>query len=246
MKNKTIAFIGIGTYILSVLSSATDLAGNPTAPIALVFISGTATIIFYVAASIRLWKTTRLVATAFAASYIARSIFDLTQAITPPENGSLMVILANIAKVINLVAFIWAIITLYNNDAFIVRLAQHEELARSLSGMERKSVELANQIERAQLFFPLSAISHLLFFYGSAGGIWGLAIGISLLWSALVGILLGVVITFTICSFPIFAPIDTMEQVRNRQFFIGMWVKLAIILGGVGMIVLAVRSLIRF
>ena len=40
MKNKTIAIIGIGSYILSVITSAEDLEGNFVSPITLIIISG--------------------------------------------------------------------------------------------------------------------------------------------------------------------------------------------------------------
>ena len=56
MKNKTVAIFGIGTYILSVITSATDLEGNIKFPIALIAISGIATAIFIIMALVRLWK----------------------------------------------------------------------------------------------------------------------------------------------------------------------------------------------
>jgi hypothetical protein len=56
MKNKTLAIFGIGAYILSVLSSAENLEGAFVAPVALVVVSGIATLIFIVLATIRLWQ----------------------------------------------------------------------------------------------------------------------------------------------------------------------------------------------
>mgnify|MGYP001595036036 CR=1 FL=1 len=56
MKSRTIAIIGIVSYILLVITSATDLEGNFLLPIALIAISGIITIIFVVMATIRLWK----------------------------------------------------------------------------------------------------------------------------------------------------------------------------------------------
>ena len=65
MKNKTLAIFGIGTYVLSVLSSAEDLEGNSVAPIALIAISGTATAVFTIMAIARLWKEAKGVAITF-------------------------------------------------------------------------------------------------------------------------------------------------------------------------------------
>jgi hypothetical protein len=65
MKNKTLAIFGIGAYILSVISSAEDLAGNYTAPIVLVAISAMATLAFTIMATIRLWKTQKITAVLF-------------------------------------------------------------------------------------------------------------------------------------------------------------------------------------
>lgn len=56
MKNKTLAIFGIGAYILSVPSSATNLWGSSIVPDTLIFISGIATAAFVVMATIRLWR----------------------------------------------------------------------------------------------------------------------------------------------------------------------------------------------
>ena len=61
MKSKILALFGIGSYILSVLSSVTDLDDNSVAPIALILISGIATLVFYFLATIRLWKIQKIV-----------------------------------------------------------------------------------------------------------------------------------------------------------------------------------------
>ena len=50
MKSKTLVIFGIGAYILSVLSSAEDLAGNYTAPTALIAISAIAMLAFTIMA----------------------------------------------------------------------------------------------------------------------------------------------------------------------------------------------------
>ncbi len=112
MKNRTIAFFGIGTYILSVLSSAEDLEGNPNVPIALVAISGIATFVFIVMATIRLWKEAKSLSIILASSTIILFLLTVVQLISlPSSQGS--IILLNIFNVIYFVSRIWAIIRLF-------------------------------------------------------------------------------------------------------------------------------------
>jgi len=84
MKGKTLAIFGIGTYILSVLSSATDLEGNSVAPIVLIAISGIATIVFYTMATIRLWKMRKSAPILLICSAVILVILLLTQGVAPP------------------------------------------------------------------------------------------------------------------------------------------------------------------
>jgi len=113
MKNKTLAIFGIGTYILSVLSSAEDLGGNSVAPIALITISGIATTVFYVMATIRLWKTHKSALILLISSVIIYVILSIIQSFTSPSYGSSTIILLNITKIINLIAFIWVVALLW-------------------------------------------------------------------------------------------------------------------------------------
>lgn len=113
MKNKTLAIFGIATYILSVLSSATDLEGNSVAPIFLIVISGIAIIVFIIIATVRLWKEARKVSIILFSSAIILFILTTIQMLTLPSYGSPIIVLMNIARVIYLVAFIWAIIKLF-------------------------------------------------------------------------------------------------------------------------------------
>ena len=108
MKNKTIAIFGIGTYILSVITSATDLEGNFRLPIALIAISGIATAIFIIMAVVRLWKDAKGVS-----SEVILIILSFIQGVVTPSYGSPVIILLNITKVINFIAFVWAIIKLF-------------------------------------------------------------------------------------------------------------------------------------
>jgi len=90
MKNKALAIFGIGTYILSVLSSAEDLKGNSTAPIILIAISGIATAVFIIMAVVRLWKEAKGVSIALASSTVILFIFSVIKGAVSPPNGSLM------------------------------------------------------------------------------------------------------------------------------------------------------------
>jgi hypothetical protein len=113
MKNKTLAIFGIGTYILSVLSSATDLEGNSTAPVALIVISGITTIVFIVMATVRLWKEAKNLSIMLVSSALILFIFTIIQEFTPPSYGNPIIILFNIVRVIYFVAFVWVVIKLF-------------------------------------------------------------------------------------------------------------------------------------
>src|SRR3989338_2271349 len=99
MKNKTLAIFGIGAYILSVLSSAQDLQGSSAAPNALIVISGIATIVFIVTATIRLWKEARTLSIILLSSAIVLFVLSVTQIIVSTSYGSPLIILLNIARV---------------------------------------------------------------------------------------------------------------------------------------------------
>lgn len=121
MKNKTLAIFGIGTYILSVLSSAEDLKGNYTMPAALIAISGIATAVFIVMATIRLWKGAKGLAIILASSTLILYILSAIYGVLSPAYGSMIIILLNITKVVNFIAFVWAIIKLFKmNNAQII------------------------------------------------------------------------------------------------------------------------------
>jgi hypothetical protein len=101
MENKTLAIFGIATYILSVMSSATDSAGNPSAPIFLIAISVLATIGFYIMAISRLWKIQKIAAILLISSAIILVILSVSQDVAP--------LFLNIVKIINFIAFVWSV-----------------------------------------------------------------------------------------------------------------------------------------
>lgn len=96
MKSKTLAILGIGTWILSVASSAEDLGGNYTAPTALIVVSAIATLAFTIMAVVRLWKTQKITAVLFLASSLITLVY-----ISAP------------VKIINFLLFIWVVSLLW-------------------------------------------------------------------------------------------------------------------------------------
>ena len=113
MKNKSIAIIGIGTYILSVITSAEDLEGNFVYPIVLIAISQIVKIIFTILATVLLWKRARYVSLTLASSAIIFFFLIVIQEVTLPQYGSPIIILLNVTKIIHLLAFFYAIILLW-------------------------------------------------------------------------------------------------------------------------------------
>lgn len=132
MKNKTIAIYGIGTYIFSVITSATDIEGNPVYPVAIVLISGFASFLFFIMAIIRLWKKAKNVSLIYASSTIIFFILSVAQEITLSAYGSPIIILCNIAMIIHFIAFIWVIIKLFKIEKACVT-ASHKKSSATLS-----------------------------------------------------------------------------------------------------------------
>lgn len=106
MKSKTLVILGIGAYILSVLSSAEDLAGNYTAPTALIAVSAITMLAFTIMAVVRLWKTKKITAVLFLASSLITLVY-----ISAPFN------------IINFILFIWVVSLLW-------AMAKHEGLTK--------------------------------------------------------------------------------------------------------------------
>lgn len=109
MKNKTLALFGITTYILGVIVSIQNLEGNFILPIALIAISGIATMVFIIMATIRLWKGSKYVSILLASSTIILYTLTAIQEVTLSQYGSLIIILLNITKVINFITTIYVI-----------------------------------------------------------------------------------------------------------------------------------------
>ena len=119
-----------------------------------------------------------------------------------------------------------------------------EELIPGLTLEESGSIRAEHEeMKRAKTYWSVTAILNLIFFYGLAFGIWGWAFGFSLLWSVIIGAVIGLAVAFSICSYPIFTKPQDIQQLKDMQFFVGIWVKLGIAIGVVGLIVLVVKIL---
>lgn len=113
MKNKTLALCGIGTYILGVIASVEDLEGNFVSPVALIVISGIATLVFIVMATIHLWKGAKYVSIMLVSSTIILCTLTVIQEVTLPQYGSPIIILLNVTKVIDFLIFFLVITKLF-------------------------------------------------------------------------------------------------------------------------------------
>ena len=124
ISNKTIAMLGIGAYILSVVASTTHLDANFKFPPVLIIISGILDLMFIVMATIRLWNGARIVSILLLLSYVILCILLVMQTFITPVYGSPLVILLNIAKVIHIIIFIWALIKLFTTNSEDMLLEQ--------------------------------------------------------------------------------------------------------------------------
>jgi len=101
MNNKTLAIFGIIAYILSVISTVTDLEGNYTMPVWLNVISVILMTVFVIMAVIRLWKKAKVVSIMLVLTTIILNTLPLP------------VLWFNITKIISFIIYIWAVILLW-------------------------------------------------------------------------------------------------------------------------------------
>lgn len=113
IKNRTLSIIGIGTIILGIISSATDISGDSIAPNILLIISVILTIGFTIMATAHLWNEAKVTSILLVSAFVTLIILSVIQAISSPSYGNLLIIIVNITKVIVFVATIWAIIKLF-------------------------------------------------------------------------------------------------------------------------------------
>lgn len=115
MKNKALAVFGIGTYLLSVYASATNADGVSTVPACIVMISGGASILFTILATIRLWRISKFVSALFVTTSVIFFGLEVMQVFYTPAYGSSIVIFLSVVKVISLLTFLWAVWLLWRN-----------------------------------------------------------------------------------------------------------------------------------
>lgn len=111
ISSKTIAILGITMYVLGVVFSAEDLQGTPRFPAILKLISETGLLIFLIMAVARLWKPSKSVALTLLISNVIFFALALIQEI----GFSNVLVPLNLIKVVTMIAFIWAIVTLFQN-----------------------------------------------------------------------------------------------------------------------------------
>jgi FtsH-binding integral membrane protein len=113
ISNRALAIFGIITYLFAVIASAKDLKGNFRFPYFLVVIGATLSIIFLVMSIRRLWKVAKPVGQTFLSAIIINAILEFIGVFYSAQNGGLIILLLNISVIFFIIAFIWAIITLF-------------------------------------------------------------------------------------------------------------------------------------
>lgn len=116
MKNKTIAIIGVLSYILSVLSSAKNLEGVSIAPSFLIALYVLVLLTFLFLATIRLWYIARHISIMLIISAISLFFLTSIQAFALSVHGGLIIILLNLVKVFYFVTIVWAILKLFKKE----------------------------------------------------------------------------------------------------------------------------------
>lgn len=112
VKSKTIAILGIFSYILAVLASATNVEGESTAPLLLIVLSNLATIAFTILAALRLWTTRKTLSLLLLVSSIAYCLLQ-TKVVMQQTNPVLVTFHA--FGIIRGISLIWAFVVLWRS-----------------------------------------------------------------------------------------------------------------------------------
>lgn len=110
VKSKTIAILGIFSYLLAVFASATNVDGESTAPVLLIVLSSLATIAFTILATLRLWTTRKKLSLLLLVSSIAYFLLKrevVTQQINP------IIVTFHAFGIIRGISLIWAFVVLW-------------------------------------------------------------------------------------------------------------------------------------
>lgn len=116
ISNKTVAILGVLAYLLSVAASVTNLDGTPSAPTYLVIVSLMVSVVFFIFASVRLWKINRLLTVVLIGSSLGQLGLEYLLESSTPVNGSMLVVSTNAMKVIMLIVYFLALILLWINE----------------------------------------------------------------------------------------------------------------------------------
>ena len=116
MKSKTIAKLGRFSYLLAVFASATNVEGEPTAPVLLIVLSFLATIAFTILATLRLWTTRKklslLLLVSSISHFLSIAYFILTREVVTQQINPVIVTLAAF-EIIRSISLIWAFVALW-------------------------------------------------------------------------------------------------------------------------------------
>lgn len=118
MRNKTLAIFGIASYLLSVYASQTNTEGVSTAPTYIVIVSGIAAFVYTVLATIRLWKYWKLISILFGGTSLLFFAMEVMQVTLSPADGTTLILIINITKVINLLLYFYVIFLLFRLDKY--------------------------------------------------------------------------------------------------------------------------------
>lgn len=114
MTNRTLAILGIVTYIFSVYSTQTT-DGIPSVSPYIIIASSIASFLFTIFATIRLWKIKKAFSIFFAVINTWEFISEFIKEINSPANGSSLILAINIVKILTLLSFIYAIVVLWKD-----------------------------------------------------------------------------------------------------------------------------------
>ncbi|HOK54936.1 MAG TPA: hypothetical protein PKV43_10760, partial [Armatimonadota bacterium] len=144
MSNRVLAFIGVGAYILTVLASAEDTGGDTTASPVVITLAAILTLFFITMAVIRLWKIAQFTAVMLLVSSVVFLILGTILVFTEPIHGSAIVVATNIAGVVYLFAYFFAVIRLWTLRTISTESRSIPEIGREISW-----ADIVHQVFRA-------------------------------------------------------------------------------------------------
>jgi hypothetical protein len=107
---------------------------------------------------------------------------------------------------------------------------------------EEASVKMARKYKDLEKSLGFGASVNLLIGYAIAFGIWAFVFRANFLWFAIAGIFIaGLIILFL--SGPLFTMKRTIEHIQAVTFVVGIWEKIAVIIGVLGLIAWGMRAI---